>query len=289
MLTSALGLAIDALAYGMALFVICVGLSVTMALMRLVNLAHGAFAMIGGYLASALVQEAGWSYFPALIGAVLGAAIVALPVEAALLRPLYGRSSTLPQVVLTIGIAFVIIGLLNLSFGPSVKEIPTPAWMTRQVDLGFRVIAGHRLVLIGAGLGVAAALKLVLERTGFGIRVRAIAENPDMAAALGIRTDLVRSAAFALGVGLAALGGVMGAAFFPVEPYYALRHMVTFLVVVALAGTGSIARVLLVALTLGAIDTLARYVAPDLGQFCFYLAVIAMILLTQRGPAAQAP
>jgi branched-chain amino acid transport system permease protein len=284
MAATALSLAVDALAYGMALFVICVGLSVTMGLMRLVNLAHGAFAMIGGYLASALMLEAGFGFTAALIGAVLGAALVALPVEIALLRPIYGHPNPLNQVVLTIGIAFVIIGLLNLGFGPSVKNIATPDWMSGPVDIGFRNVAGHRIAVIGAGLGIALALKLLIDHTGFGLRVRAIAENPDMAAALGIRTQLVRSAAFALGVGLAALGAVLGAAFFPIEPYYALRHMVTFLVVVALAATGSISRTLGVALVLGAVDTVGRYVAPDLGPFFFYLAVIAMIWLVPHGP-----
>jgi branched-chain amino acid transport system permease protein len=159
--------------------------------------------------------EAGFGFTAALIGAVLGAALVAAPVEIALLRPIYGHPNPLTQVVLTIGIAFVIIGLLNLGFGPSVKDIATPDWMSGPVDIGFRNVAGHRLAVIGAGLGIALALKLLIDHTGFGMRVRAIAENPDMAAALGIRTQVVRSAAFALGVGLAALGCGAGGGLLP--------------------------------------------------------------------------
>jgi branched-chain amino acid transport system permease protein len=277
-----LSIGIDALAYGMILFVISIGLSVTMGLMRVVNLAHGAFAMIGGYLASYAARDLGLHYGLAVLLAVVGTIAIAIPVERFLYRRIYGASE-LTQVLMTIGITFCVIGIANFVFGPTLKTVPLPPSLSGSVDLGFRSIAIHRLFAIGAGLVVAFALWFLIERTSFGIRIRAAVDNAAMAAALGVRTEIVYAISFAIAIGLAALGGVLGAELLPVEPYYALRYMVTFLVVVSIGGAGSISGALVACLLLGAIDTTGRYLAPEYGEFFFYLAVIVIVTLFPRG------
>ena len=273
---------IDAVAYGMVLFLISIGLSVTMGLMRVINLAHGAFAMIGGYFASYATQVLGLGYGVAILIAVVGTILIAVPLERLLYRRIYGAPE-LTQVLMTIGITFCIIGIVNYVFGPTLKTITLPAELRGSADLGFRTIATHRLFVIGCGLAVATALWFLFERTGFGIRLRAAVDNSAMAGALGVRTQAIYAIAFALAVGLAAFGGVIGAELLPVEPYSALRYMVTFLVVVSVGRAGSNPGALLACLLLGAIDTMGRYLAPEYGEFFFYLAVIAIVSIFPRG------
>ncbi|MEP7452356.1 branched-chain amino acid ABC transporter permease [Phyllobacterium sp. SB3] len=280
-------IAIDALAYGMVLFVISIGLSVTMGLMRVVNLAHGAFAMIGGYIASYAVRDLGLAYGFAVLLAVFATIIIAIPVERLLYRRIYGAPE-LTQVLMTIGITFCVIGIANYVFGPTLKTIPLPEHLRGPVDLGFRSIAAHKLFAIGCGATVALALWYLIERTSFGVKLRASVDNASMAAALGVRTQVVYAASFAVAVGLAAFGGVVGAELLPIEPYYALRYMVTFLVVVSVGGAGSIAGALLACLLLGGIDTTGRYLMPEYGEFFFYLAVIVIVSFFPRGLLGKA-
>jgi len=282
-----LSIAVDALAYGMVLFVISIGLSLTMGLMRVVNLAHGAFAMVGGYAASWLGTSLGLPFPLMLAGAVLLTVALALPLERLLYRRIYGQPE-LTQVLMTIGITFVIVGIANGLLGPTLKAIPLPSLLRAPVDLGFRTVSAHRVFAIGTGLLVALALWLLVERTSFGMRLRAVVDNARMAAALGVRTERVYAASFALATGLAALGGVVGAELLPIEPYYALRYMVTFLLVVCVGGAGSIPGALAASLLLGAVDTAGRYLVPDFGEFFFYLAVIAVILVFPRGLLGRA-
>ncbi|MCZ4088903.1 branched-chain amino acid ABC transporter permease [Sinorhizobium psoraleae] len=279
-------IAVDALAYGMVLFVISIGLSVTMGLMRVVNLAHGAFAMIGGYIASYAANDMGLGYGIALMIAVFGTILIAIPIERLLYRRIYGAPE-LTQVLMTIGITFCIIGIANYAFGPTLKTIPLPTGLRGSVDLGFRSIATHRIFAILCGLAVAAALWYAIEKTAFGVKLRAAVDNATMAAALGVRTEIIYAVSFAVAVGLAALGGVVGAELLPVEPYYALRYMVTFLVVVSVGGAGSIPGALVACLLLGGIDTAGRYPVPEFGEFFFYLAVIAIVCVFPRGLAGR--
>ena len=282
-----LSIAVDALAYGMVLFVISIGLSVTMGLMRVINLAHGAFAMIGGYIASYAARDLGLGYAAAVLLAVVGTMIIAIPLERLLYRRIYGAPE-LTQVLMTIGITFCIIGIANYVFGPTLKTIPLPPALQGSIDLGFRTIGTQRAFAILCGLIVALGLWFVIERTSFGVKLRASVDNAAMAAALGVRTEIVYAVYFAVAVGLAAFGGVVGAELLPVEPYYALRYMVTFLVVVSVGGTGSIPGALIACLLLGGIDTAGRYLMPEYGEFFFYLAVIAIICVFPRGLAARA-
>jgi branched-chain amino acid transport system permease protein len=281
-----LSIAVDALAYGMVLFVISIGLSVTMGLMRVVNLAHGAFAMIGGYFASYAARDLGLGYAAAILIAIIGTVIIAIPVERFLYRRIYGAPE-LTQVLMTIGITFCVIGITNYAFGPTLKTVPLPSALQGSVDLGFRSVATHRIFAIVCGLAVAGGLWLLIERTSFGIKLRAAVDNAAMTAALGVRTQVVYAVSFAVAIALAAFGGVIGAELLPLEPYYALRYMVTFLVVVSVGGAGSIPGALIACLLLGAIDTTGRYLAPEYGEFFFYLAVIVIVTLFPRGLAGR--
>jgi len=197
-------LALDALAYGMVLFTITIGLSLTMGLMRVVNLAHGAFAMIGGYLASYAIQSLGLSYGAAILAAIGGTLLVAMPLERLLYRRIYATRDPLPQVLMTIGITFCIIGIANFLFGPTLKTIPLPTWLAAPVDLGFAALAGHRLLAIGSGGALALGLWLLLQKTRFGINLRAVVDDPAMAAALGLPIETIYAMSFALAVALAA-------------------------------------------------------------------------------------
>lgn len=277
-----LSIAVDAIAYGMVLFIISIGLSVTMGLMRVANLAHGAFAMIGGYVASYAIRDLGLGYGVAIAVAVAVAVVAAIPLEL-IYRRIYGTTDALVHALMTIAITFIIIGATNFIFGPSLKPVPLPAFLSGPVDLGFRTVAAHRIFVIVCGLIVAGGLWLLIDWTDFGIRLRASVDNAAMAGALGIRTEVIYAVSFALSVALGAFGGVVGAEMLPIDPFYAMRYMVTFLVVVSVGGAGSIPGALLAALLLGFVDTTGKYLFPEFGEFFFYLAVIGVVFLFPRG------
>jgi len=258
-------LLIDGLAYGMVLFVIAVGLSVTLGLMRFVNLAHGSFAMIGGYATALLVREAQWNFWAALLAALLFTAALGAVLEALVLRHLYRRTE-LEQVLFTIGLAFFLIAMTNALAGPQVQMIPLPPSLAGSMDLGFRTLPAQRLLVLGAGLLVAAGAAWTVAKTRFGVWLRAAVDHPETAATLGIPIRRVQCASFAVGAGLAALGGVLGAELMPLEPYYALKYLVLVLVVVAVGGMGSITGSLVAALSLGTVETASKYFASQWGN-----------------------
>ena len=275
-------IAIDGLAYGMVLFIIAVGLSVTLGLMRFVNLSHGAFAMIGGYGAALLTREAQWSFWLAVPVAVAGTAAIGALLEALVLRHLYRRPE-LDQVLFTIGLSFFLIAATNALAGPQVQLITLPPLLAQSVDLGFRTLPAQRLLVIATGLLVAAGLAWVVSRARFGVWLRAAVDHPDTAAALGIPIRTVQCASFAAGAALAGLGGVLGAELMPLEPYYALKYLVLVLVVVAVGGMGSIAGSLLAALVLGTVETASKYLASDWGSLFFFLAMAALLAWRPNG------
>ncbi|MGV8938627.1 MAG: branched-chain amino acid ABC transporter permease [Allorhizobium sp.] len=281
-MTTILSLGVDALAYAMILFIISVGLSLSLGLMRVINLAHGAFAMIGGYIAAYAGASLGLPYAVTIIAGVAGTVAIGFPLERLLYRRIYGAPE-MAQILMTIGLTFVIIGAANFLFGPTLKTIALPDMLRQSADLGFRSISVNRLFVIFCGAVVALGLWLLIERTGFGVRLRATVDNSAMASALGVPTNRVYSVAFALATALAAFGGIIGAELLPIEPYYALTYLVTILVVVCVGGSGSIIGVLLASLILGSVDTAARYYLPSYGAFFFYTAVIVIIMALPNG------
>src|SRR6202790_2762947 len=182
----------------MVLFTISIGLSIMMGLKRVVNLAHGAFAVIGGYLSSYALRVMGLNYAAAILFAVVGTIVISIPFEILLYRRIYRKSDALTQLLLTIGITFFIIGVVNFIFGPTLKSIPLPRMLSGPLDIGFRMVPTHRVFVIACGGMTALALWLLIDRTEFGVRLRAAVDDSDMAEALGIRTEILYFATFAL-------------------------------------------------------------------------------------------
>jgi branched-chain amino acid transport system permease protein len=273
---------IDGISYGMVLFLISVGLSVTMGLMRFANLAHGAFAAIGGAVAVTLMTSAGLNFLLALVVAFAASALLGLLLEPILYAPLYGGDE-LDQVLMTIGLIFVAIASLNLIFGSTPLPMQLPPWLSASVDLGIRIVPAYRIFLIAVGGLLMLMLWLTLDRTEFGARIRAAVENPQMAQAVGIDTRQLIAVTFMLGCGLAGLGGALGAQMLPIDPVYPLRYLATFLIVVSIAGFGNIKGSAWVAIMLGLIETAGRYLLPGIAAFLTYLILIGVLLWRPDG------
>lgn len=273
---------IDGIAYGMVLFIIAVGLSVTLGLMRFVNLAHGAFAMTGGYIAAWLVREQGLSFYAGAPLAVLATGFIGALLEVTVFRRLYRRTE-LQQVLFTIGLTFLFVATANLLAGPEVQLIPLPPALSQSVDLGIRTLPAQRLLVIASGVLVVLSAFWVLNKSRFGVWLRATVDNTDAASALGIPVQLIYVTTFAVGAALAGLGGILGAELMPLEPYYPVKYLVLVLVVVAVGGMGSIAGSLAASLTLGIIDTASKYLASDWGSLFFFLAMALLLAWRPHG------
>lgn len=277
-----LNIAIDGAAYGMVLFVIAVGMSITLGLMRFVNLSHGAFAMVGGYITAVLIREQGLNFWLAWAAAVAGTMLLAAVLEALVLRHLYRRTE-LSQVLFTIGLSFFLIATINALAGPQIQLIRLPQWLTGALDLGFRTLPAQRALVFVVGLLVVLGITLTMSRTRFGVWLRAAVDNPEAASALGIPIRLVQCLTFSMGAGLAAVGGVLGAELMPLEPYYALKYLVLVLVVVAVGGMGSIGGTLVAAMVLGTIETASKYWASEWGSLFFFLAMAVLLAWRPNG------
>jgi branched-chain amino acid transport system permease protein len=272
--------------YGLLLCIISVGLVVTMGLMRVINLAHGAFAAIGGYLAMGLLIPLGVPFGLAIVLAVALVAAFSVLIERLFYVHLYGASE-LDQVLLTVGINFIVVAGLTLAFGPNVLPIRLPPSLATSVDLGFRSFETYRLLVLGIGIVVIGALWLAFERTALGARLRAAVDNRSMAQAIGIDVPRLFSIAFALGSALAALGGALGAPLLPLEPLYPFKYLVLMLVIVSLSGFGNVRATLLVAVFVGIVDTASRYFLPDSGSFTLYILLITLIVWRPDGLLAR--
>lgn len=270
------------ISFGLVLCLIALGLVVTMGLMRVVNMAHGAFAAIGGYLTIGLMQMAGWPYALALPAAVLGVTAFGVLVERLLYVHLYRRSE-LDQVLVTVGVNFVVIAMLTMLFGPNVLSIDLPPALKGNVDLGFRDFEVYRVVASAICLCVIGVLWWVFERTSTGAKLRAAVDNPGIAQAMGVNVPLLFSAVFALGSGLAALGGALAAPMLPMEPMWPLKYLVLVLVIVALAGQGRIRASVGVAVIVGLVETAGRYLFPEMGAFLVYLLLITLMVWRRNG------
>jgi len=268
--------------YGLLLCIISIGLVVTMGLMRVVNLAHGAFAAIGGYLAMGLLTPLGVPFGAAIAIAVLAVAVFSIAVERVLYVHLYGASE-LDQVLLTVGINFIVVAGLTLAFGPNVLPTRLPPSLATSVDLGFRSFETYRLIVLAVGIVVVGALWLAIERTSLGAQLRAAVDNRSMAQSIGIDVPRLFSIAFAVGSALAALGGALGAPLLPLEPLYPFKYLVLVLVIVALSGFGNVKATVFVAMFVGIVDTAARYFLPDSGAFTIYVLLIVLIVWRPEG------
>jgi branched-chain amino acid transport system permease protein len=272
----------DGFAYGMLLFVLSVGLSVTLGMMNFINLAHCAFAMLGGFVAVTLVNTMGWPFLAALPVAFLAAAAVAVVLERTLYRRLY-KAAELDQVLFTIGIVFMSVATAAYVFGTLQQPIKTPAFLRGSVHLLGIDLGVYRLFLIGSGLLVAIVLVAMLEYTRFGARVRAAVDNQRMAAGLGINVEAAFAITFALGSGLAGLGGALAIEIVGLDYWFAFGYLVYVLIVVSVGGLGSIGGSFAAAVLLGMSDMFGKYYFPEVGAFFIYLVMLVILMWRPAG------
>lgn len=270
------------LAFAMVLYLISVGLSVTMGMMGFVNLAHGVFAMAGGYVMTDLMNRHGVPLAAALAAATAASALVGLPLERLFYRRLYGKGD-LDQVLLTMGLVFISGPVAHYFRGPVQQPLQLPPRLNGGLRLGFGEVPAYDVLLIVFGAGLVTVLWLGLERSRFGAKVRAAVDNLRMAQAVGIDTSRLFSLTFALGSGLAGLGGGLGAALMPIVPLYALDNLPYFLIVVAIGGLGNIRGPFFAALLVGVADSACKYLAPQFGAFFTYLMTMAILLWRPKG------
>jgi branched-chain amino acid transport system permease protein len=286
MIGNMIGVLFDGIAYGSLLFLISVGLSVTMGMMNFINLAHGAFAMVGGYVCVTLLSRLGLPFLATLPLAFLAAAVIGLVLERVLYRRLY-KASHLDQVLFSIGLTFMAVAGATWLFGPTQQPVNLPDWLRGQVHarfLGLGLDLGvYRLFLIGVVVLVTTALVLLIERTRFGAQIRASVDNQTAAAGLGINVSRVFSLTFALGSGLAGLGGGLGIDVLGLDPSFPVKYMVYFLLVVAVGGAGSIKGPLIAALILGVFDVAGKYYVPEVGAFVIYTLMVVLLILFPFG------
>jgi branched-chain amino acid transport system permease protein len=280
--SAAVSVAFHGLTLAMVLYLISVGLSVTMGLMGFVNLAHGAFAMAGGYVMTTLMNRCDVGFASALLVAVAVVIAASLVLERLLYRRFYGGSE-LDQVLLTMGLIFMSVGAATYIWGPLAQPMRPPEVLSGQISLFGRSLPAYRTFLIGCGAIIVTALWIALERTRLGARLRAAVDNLRMAETLGINTSRLFALAFALGSGLAALGGGLGADLLAIAPNYALDNLVYFLIIVALGGLGSIRGPFLAALVVGLADTAFKYFVPELGAFFIYALTMTILLRYPNG------
>jgi branched-chain amino acid transport system permease protein len=273
-------------AYGMVLYLLAVGLSVTLGLMRFINLAHGVFAMAGGYLTVLAMSRMGVPFAAAVVLAALVVGGGGVVVERTMCRRLYG-APMLEQVLFSIGLIFVAIAGARYFFGPLAQPVELPAWLSGRLTLGPSEFPAYRVFLVAVGALVALAVWAGIERTRFGASVRAAVDNRRMAESLGINVNVVFTTCFALGTALAALGGSLGADLLPIYPGYPNDYLVYFLIVVAVAGLGNIGGAFFVALGFGIADTMVRYFLPEIGRVLILLAVMAVLFRYPHGLAPK--
>jgi branched-chain amino acid transport system permease protein len=272
----------DGVAYGMLLFVLACGLAVTLGLMNFVNLAHGAFAMTGGYVCAVLVNRSGLPFFAALPIAFLVSAAVGALLERTLYRHLYTRSH-LDQVLFTIGLVFMSVTACDYVMGSSQTFIHLPDYLQGQIDIFGLGVGRYRLMIIVICGLLTIALQMILSKTRFGSRLRAAVDDPRAASGLGINVPQVFALTFAFGCGLAGMGGALGAEILGLDPYFPLKFMIYFLIVVTVGGSSSITGPFLASLLLGIGDVAGKYYVPKLGAFVIYTMMIVILIWRPNG------
>ncbi len=272
----------DGFAFGMLLFVLSVGLSVTLGLMNFINLAHGAFGMLGGYVAVLAMRQLGLPFLLALPAAFLAAAIVSVVFERTLFRRLY-KAGELNQVLFTIGVVFVAAAVATYAFGTVQQVIPLPGWLRGSVEVFGLRLGIYRIFLIAIALAVTALLVFGLERTRLGAQIRAAVDNHRMAQGLGLDVERIFAITFALGSGLAGLGGALAIEIVGLDPSFGFHYLVYVLIVVAVGGLGSVTGSFVGAALLGIGDVAGKYFMPEIGSFLVYLIMVAILFVKPLG------
>ena len=282
-----LTLLFDGIAYGMLLFVLAVGLAVTLGLMNFINLAHGAFAMAGGYITVLLMNRLGVPFLLCLPLAFFGTALIGAVLEPLLYRRMYARPH-LDQVLFSIGLVFMAVTAVDYLVGGMQQNVQLPAYLRGRFDIEWIGIGKYRLFIIVVCGVLALALQWVLSRTRFGAQLRASVDDPRVAGGLGLNVNRIFALTFAMGSGLAGLGGALGAEVLGLDPTFPLKFMIYFLIVCSVGGTTTLTGPLLAALLLGIADVAGKYYLPKLGAFIVYTLMIVILMLRPQGLFARA-
>jgi branched-chain amino acid transport system permease protein len=276
------GVLFDGLAYGMLLFLLSVGLSVTLGMMNFVNLAHCSFAMLGGYVTVTLMNAFGWPFFATLPAAFIAAALASVVLERLFFRRFY-NATELEQCLLTIGIVFISIASAAYIFGTINQPVQLPAYLRSSITYAGLNFTIYRLFLVGVALLITILLVFTIEKTRFGAQVRAAVNNQRMARGLGINVDGLFAITFALGSGLAGLGGALAIELVGLDPSFALTYLIYVLIVVSVGGLGSISGSFAAAMLLGVSDVAGKYYVPAIGAFLIYLVMIVLLMWRPTG------
>lgn len=282
MLNQLLAVLFDGIAFGMLLFLLSVGLSVTLGIMNFTNLAHGAFAMLGGYVTFALAEFWGWPFIATLPMAFLVTAVVAAVFERVLFRRLY-QATELNQVLFTIGMVFSASAAAAYVFGTVQQSLDMPSFLTGYVEIGGLKLPSYRIFLVVVALVLTVAVIAGLERTRFGAMVRAAVDNQKVARGLGLNVNRIFALTFAVGSGLAGLGGALSIEILGLTPSFGFHILVLVLIVVAVGGLGSVWGSFLAAAALGVFDVAGKYLVPELGSFLIYLFLVVLLFIRPSG------
>ena len=281
-MTALLTILFNGLAYGVLLFIIAVGLSVTMGMMQFVNLAQVSFSMLGGYVMVTAMDALGIPFLASLPLAFVAVALFSVVLERLVLRHFYDTDD-LTQVLLTLGLVFMSISSVAFVWGPSFRPVTVPAWLSGQEPVLGLMLERYRIFLLVAGALLATVLVLGLVRTRFGAMVRACVDNRRAASGSGMNTSAVFALTFALGGGLAGLGGALSANLLSLDPNFPLRYLVYVLIVVSVGGMGNIFGSLIAALLIGVADVVGKYYLPEAGGVFIYLLTVVIMMWRPQG------
>jgi len=272
----------DGVAYGMLLFVLAVGLCVTLGLMNFVNLAHGAFAMAGGYLTVVLMNRHGVSFFWCLPAAFLVSALLGVVLERLLYRRLYDKTH-LDQVLFSIGLIFMSMAAVDYYMGASQQIVNLPPALSGRIEILGANVGVYRLFVIAICGLLTIGLQFVIARTRFGSRLRASVDDGRVARGMGIDVTGIFALTFAFGSGLAGLGGALGAPILSMDPSFPLKYMIYFLIVISIGGTTTITGPFFAAILLGVADVAGKYFIPAIGGFIIYTIMVAVLIFRPQG------
>jgi branched-chain amino acid transport system permease protein len=282
MLVSLINVLVNGAAYGMLLFLMAGGLSVTMGLMGFANLAHGSLAMLGAYVLATLMNAYGWPFVPALLAGTLATAAVGALVERTVFRRLYGGAE-LDQVLLTIGVVSMTVAAATYVWGANPTSVKIPSWLDGRLQIGSFDFGIYRLFLLIVGGTLTGGLFLGIDRTNFGAKIRAAVDNRRMTVSCGIDVKRLFALAFAIGSALAGFGGGLAVALVGVDPTFGVKYLVFLLMVVVVGGLGSIRGTLVAAIALGICDVTGKYYVPQAGAFILYAVTVVILLWRPRG------
>nr|MDP2190102.1 branched-chain amino acid ABC transporter permease [Rhodoferax sp.] len=273
---------LNSVQYGLLLFMLAAGLTLIFGIMGVVNLAHGSFYMLGAYLAWSLSGLLGSLTLAILVGAVLSV-LFGLALEWLLFRHFYQRDH-LDQVLLTFGLIYIFEELRSILWGDDVHGVTIPALLSASIPLTENLsYPVYRLFMSGVCIALAVGLYLLISKTRFGMKIRAGAFNRDMAEALGINIKRIHAVVFALGVGLAAVAGMIAAPIASVYPNMGSQVLIMCFVVVVIGGIGSVRGALIAALLVGLVDTFGKVLLPQVAGMLVYMLMAGVLLWKPEG------